>query len=122
MSYELYEKAKKLGTKAYKANMSEGRYPFLPVLDDIISKEDITGEVSLGIVDIPLSRVVGTSTAARTQSFASNFMPLMDEDSEFGYKWSNLYDSYRQEGIRDAIKVYEYMNQYYWADFLYNGF
>ena len=28
-------------------------------------------------------------------------------------KWSDLYDSYKQEGIRDAIKVYEYMNRYY---------
>ncbi len=113
MSYELYEKAKKLGTKAYKANMSEGRYPFLPVLDDIISKEDITGEVSLGIVDIPLSRVVGTSTAARTQSFASNFMPLMERNTEFGSKWSMLSDAHMNEGIRDPIKVYEYMNYYY---------
>ena len=113
MSYDLYEKAKKLGAKAYKANMSEGRYPFLPVLDDIISKEDITGEVSLGIVDIPLSRVVGTSTAARTQSFASNFMPLMERNTEFSSKWSMLSDAHMNEGIRDPIKVYEYMNYYY---------
>lgn len=113
MSYDLYEKAKKLGTKAYKANMSEGRYPFLPVLDDLISKEDITGEVSLGIVDIPLSRVVGTSTAARTQSFAYNFMPLMERNTEFSSKWSMLSDAHMNEGIRDPIKVYEYMNYYY---------
>ena len=113
MSYDLYEKARKLGTKAYKTSMSEGKYPFLPVLDDIIKKDDIASEVSLGIVDIPLSRIVGTSTAARTQSFASNFMPIMERNTEFASKWSMLSDAHMTEGIRDAIKVYEYMNYYY---------
>ena len=40
-------------------------------------------------------------------------MPLLEDGTEFAVKWSNLYDSYMQEGIRDAIKVYEYMNDYY---------
>ena len=113
MSIELYEKARKLGNKAYKASVSEGRYPFLPVLDDIINREDIASEVNLGLVDIPLDRVVGTSTSGRTQAFASNFMPLMDSKSEFGAKWSSLCDAHLDEGIRDAIKVYEYLNYYY---------
>ena len=113
MSIELYEKAKKMGNKAYKASVSEGRYPFLPVLDDIINREDIASEVNLGLVDIPLDRVVGTSTSGRTQAFASNFMPLMDPKSEFGAKWSALCDAHLEEGIRDAIKVYEYLNYYY---------
>ena len=113
MSIELYEKARKLGQKAYKKAVSQGRYPYLPVLDDIVKKEDIISDVSLGLVDIPLDRVVGTSTSGRTQAFASNFMPLMDEKSEFGSKWSNLCDAHLDEGIRDAIKVYEYLNYYY---------
>ena len=113
MSVELYEKARKMGVKAYKTNVSEGRYPFLPVLDDIIDKEDMASDVNLGLVDIPLDRVVGTSTAGRTQAFASNFMPLMDVKSEFGAKWSMLSDAHLEEGIRDPIKVYEYLNYYY---------
>ena len=113
MSIEIYEKAKKLGTKEYKANVSEGKYPFLPVLDDIIDKEDISSDVSLGLMDIPLDLIVGTSTSGRTQAFASNFMPLMDAKSEFGSKWSKLCDAHLEEGIRDAIKVYEYLNHYY---------
>ena len=84
MSIELYEKARKIGQKTYKQNVSAGRYPFLPVLDDIIQKETISSDVSLGLVDVPLDRVVGTSTAGRTQAFASDFMPLMDSKSEFG--------------------------------------
>ena len=113
MSIELYEKARKIGQKTYKQNVSAGRYPFLPVLDDIIQKETILSDVSLGLVDVPLDRVVGTSTAGRTQAFASDFMPLMDSKSEFGTKWSKLCDAHLEEGIRDPIKVYEYLNYYY---------
>ena len=102
MSFELYEKAYKLGKKAYKAKFSEGDSPYLPVLDYIINKEDISGEVNLGLVDIPLDRVVGTSTAGRTQAFAANFMPLMNPGTEFAAKWSSLSDAHLNEGIRDA--------------------
>ncbi len=113
MSFDLYEKAKKMGSKSYKASVSKGRYPYLPVLDDIIEKDNIVNDVSLGLVDIPLDRVVGTSTAGRTQAFAANFMPLMEMNTEFASKWSSLADAHLSEGIRDAIKVYEYLNYYY---------
>jgi len=113
MSFELYEKARKLGVKAYKKAVSAGKYPYLPVLDDIIERDSIASEMNLGLMDIPLSRIVGTSNAGRTQAFASNFMPLMRSGSEFASKWSMLCDAHLDEGIRDAIKVYEYLNHYY---------
>ncbi|MCR5542736.1 MAG: BMP family ABC transporter substrate-binding protein [Eubacterium sp.] len=113
MSLELYEKARKMGLKAYKQDVSKQKQPYLPVLDELINKDDVSSDVSLGLVDIPLDRVVGTSNAGRTQAFASNFMPLMDEKTEFCAKWSSLCDSHLEEGIHDAIKVYEYLNYYY---------
>ncbi|MCI6915383.1 MAG: BMP family ABC transporter substrate-binding protein [Lachnospiraceae bacterium] len=113
MSLALYEKAKKSGDKAYKEAISKGNHPYLPVLDDIINREDIVGDVNLGLVNIPLDRVVGTATAGRTQAFAKNFMPIMNEKTEFGVKWSALCDSHLEEGIHDPIKVYEYLNYYY---------
>lgn len=113
MAYEEYLKAQKMGLKAFKSATSKGQYPYLPVLDEILSHADIDGEVNLGIINIPLNHVVGTSTAGRTQAFANNFMPLLDFKSEFGGKWSRLLDYQIEEGIHDAIKVYEYMNRYY---------
>ena len=113
MSISEYEKAKKLGDRAFRADISKGVHPYLPVLDDILTKEDIVGEVSLGLVNIPLDRVIGTSTASRTNTFARNFMPVMDINTEFGLKWSSLCDSHLAEGIHDPIKVYEFMNYYY---------
>lgn len=113
MAYEEYLKAQKMGIKAFKSAISKGQYPYLPVLDEILSHVDIDGEVNLGIINIPLNQVVGTSTAGRTQAFANNFMPLLEYKSEFGCKWSRLLDFQINEGIHDAVKVYEYMNRYY---------
>lgn len=113
MAYEEYLKAQKAGQKAYRKSIAKGQYPYLPVLDDIISLWDTECEINLGVEDIRLYQVVGTSTAGRTTAFASNFMPLLDYGSEFASKWSTLQDAQIEEGIHDAIKVYEYLNKYY---------
>ena len=113
MSYLIYEKARKLGEKAYREAVSHGKSPYLPVLDEMIGREDIRGEVNLGLVNIPLERVVGTATSGRTTAFAQNFMPILDMKTEFGVKWTKLCEAQMTEGIRDPIKVYEYLNYYY---------
>lgn len=108
-----YQEALKLGKKEYKSCVYRGRFPYLPVLDDILSREDIRTEQNMGLIQIPLDFVVGTSTMGRTVSFASNFMPILGEDTEFAVKWANLSDAQVNEGIRDPIVAYEYMNRYY---------
>ncbi|WP_394522275.1 BMP family ABC transporter substrate-binding protein [Lacrimispora sp. JR3] len=108
-----YVGALRRGRKQYQASVAKGEYPYLPVLDDVLSYTDIVSEVNLGIMDIPLEKIVGTKTEGRTNAFANNFMPLLSEKSEFGAKWAYLYDHQIQEGIHDPIVVYEFMNQYY---------
>ena len=93
MAYEDYMKAQKMGLKAYKAATARGLYPYLPVLDDLLPHADIECEVKLGVSNIPLYQVIGTSTAGRTRAFANNFMPLLDYGSEFSAKWSHLVDA-----------------------------
>ncbi len=113
MSYVDYEKAQRAGLKAFKAAVSKGENEYLPVLDEILKDVDIVGEVSLGLVQIPLDSVVGTSNVGRTYAFANNFMPILDYKTEFGAKWASLYESHIEEGIREPIKVFEYMNKFY---------
>ena len=108
-----YQEALKLGKKEYKACVARGRFPYLPVLDDILSREEVRTEQNMGLVKIPLEYVVGTSTMGRTYSFAANFMPILGEGTEFAIKWTNLSEAQVNEGIRDPIKAYEYMNRYY---------
>lgn len=113
MGDQEYTEALKLGKKEYKSCVSQGRFPYLPVLDDILSREDVRTEQNMGLIQIPLDFVVGTSTMGRTYSFAANFMPILRENTEFAVKWANLSDAQINEGIRDPIVAYEYMNRYY---------
>ena len=108
-----YAGALKQGRKQYQVSIQKGEYPYLPALDDILSYTEIVSEVNLGIIDIPLERIVGTRTKGRTSAFANNFMPLLSEKSEFGAKWAYLYDHQIEEGIHDPIIAYEFMNQFY---------
>ncbi len=113
MAVKDYAAAQKQGRKGYQSALTRGQYPYLPVLDDILSYTEVAQTVSLGLMDIPLARVVGTKTAGRTNAFANNFMPLLPEKSEFGAKWASLYDHQIKEGIRDPIVAYEFMNRFY---------
>lgn len=108
-----YVGALRLGRKQYQTSVAKGEYPYLPVLDDILANTDIVSEVNLGVIDVPLERIVGTKTQGRTQAFAGNFMPLLGEKTEFGAKWAYLYDHQIDEGIHDPIVAYEFMNRYY---------
>lgn len=113
MAIQEYSSALRLGKKKYQDAMGRDDFPYLPVLDEIIENVNIVSEVNLGTLSIPLENVVGTKTKGRTQSFASNFMPLLEEHTEFATKWSAVYTYQLEQGIDDPIIAYEYMNKFY---------
>ena len=113
MGKEDYSKAFKLGKKDYQTRMMKGMKPTLLVLDDIMPEKGSYSEESLGLVQIPIDQIAGTKTVGRSSSFAGNFMPILRESTEFAEKWVMLSTSHVDEGIRDPIKAYEYMNQFY---------
>lgn len=108
-----YEKAYKLGKKEYQTRLMEGKRPTLKVLDEILPSKGSYSEVPLGLVQIPLDQIVGTKTDSRSNAFARNFMPILKENSEFAFKWARLCEAQVEEGIREPIKAYEYMNKFY---------
>ena len=110
---EDYLKAYRMGKKDYQARMMKGELPTLQVLDDILPQKGSCSEISLGLVQIPIDQIVGTKTDGRSSAFAGNFMPILRENTEFAYKWATLSQSHIDEGIRDPIKAYEYMNKFY---------
>ena len=110
---EDYIKAKRRGERDYRKAVASGRYPYLPALDDFLDNKRQQNQISLGISEVPISMIVGTKTAGRQNAFSDTFMPLLDERSEFGMKWSHLYDAQMTEGLRDPILAYEYMNRFY---------
>lgn len=108
-----YKEALKLGQKEYKAKLAAGENSFLPVLDELIPAEKSLTGIRLGVIQIPVWFIIGTKTRGRVNAFASNFMPILEEGTEFADKWEALYRAHLSEGIRDPIKVYEYLNRYY---------
>lgn len=113
MSAADYEKAYRLGKKDYQHRMMHGMKPTLQVLDDILPTRGSYSEVPLGLVQIPTDQIVGTKTNARSSAFAGNFMPILKQGTEFADKWERLSTSHVEEGIREPIKAYEYMNKFY---------
>ena len=113
MAPKEYITALKQGRQSYQSALIKGKYPYLPALDDILSYTEIVATIDLGLMDIPLEKIVGTKTAGRSNAFANNFMPLLPDDSEFGMKWISLYKYQINEGIQDPIVAYEFMNQFY---------
>lgn len=96
---EDYRAALRSGQRAYRACVAQGKTPFLEVLDEELMGVDIVAQEPLGLVDIPAESIVGTKTSGRHTAFAANFMPLLDEDTEFASKWSHLCDAHLEEGI-----------------------
>lgn len=108
-----YQDARKLGRKEYSRSVSKGQTGYLPFLEGVLKNIEIINETDLGVIDIPLKKIIGTYTYGRSRSFATNFMPLLSPGSEFGAKWTALCNIHLNEGIRDSIKVYEYLNWFY---------
>lgn len=99
--------------KAYKKGKKEGA--IVPNLDDLLKEKNIQApkEISLGLIQVPMHLIVGTKTAGRSSAFTTSFYPTLKAPSEFSTKWCNLYRAHLDEGIRDPIKVYEFMNKFY---------
>ena len=99
MEEQLYYKdALKLAQKDYRACVWEGKSPCLPVLDDFVSASNAANAVDLGIVQIPSELIVGTKTRGRTNAFSSNFMPILEDGTEFADKWKRLCNAHLTEG------------------------
>ena len=111
---EHYLRALKSGQKEHRKHIHSGQSAYLPVLDEILLNYTTTGEINLGMIEIPMDKIVGTKTKGRTNAFAANFMPLLAVDSEFGFKWRSLCVAHLSDsGIRDPISCYEFLGKFY---------
>ncbi|MBS6196072.1 MAG: BMP family ABC transporter substrate-binding protein [Clostridiales bacterium] len=100
-------------SKAVRLGKRDGDHP--AVLDDILKSQNIIAprEIPLGLVQIPMEQLAGTKTSGRSTAFSKNFYPVLKETTEFASKWMELYKAHLNEGIRDPIKAYEFMNKFY---------
>lgn len=113
MAFDDYIQARRLGLKDYHNREARRETPYLCALDEMVEKINALPHIPLGLVQIPVERIVGSHTKARTNAFAGNFMPILEPKSEFGRKWTNLFDGIMKDGVLHPIKVVEYRNKYY---------
>ena len=111
---EEYAKALKEGQKEYKECIQKAMDPNPAVLDEILSPEAADTCVNVGLVNVPIHRIVGTKTAGRVSAFTPTFRPLLEADTEFANKWISLCaDHLGDEGIREPIQCFEYLGNFY---------
>ena len=109
-----YRLARKRGQRQYNEDLKKGISPYPAVLDELLADQAVVGRVELGTFELPIERIVGTVSAGRRTAFSRDFMPLLDEDTEFAMKWIGLCKAHLDEtGIRDPIRCYEYRGDFY---------
>ena len=111
---EQYNAFLRAGQKYYAACIAKGQDPYPKVLHRILEGKMTVGTANLGLVDIPMDRIVGTWAEGRRNAFAGNFAPLLENTSEFAVKWISLCAAHLgDEGITDPIVCSEYMGDFY---------
>ena len=110
---EEYQKALKLGLKEVRECQAKGRPANPAVLHQLIGDIAADRSISVGLVEVPANRIVGTKTAGRISAFSPSFLPLLGRDTEFAIKWIELCAAHLSEGIRDPVTCYEYYGNFY---------
>ncbi len=121
MNYELkrsdtmdhYSKARREGLRVYQAAIQANTDPYLPVLEEKVPNLSSLSRLSLGIMPIPLDRVIGSVSRGRSYAFADGFLPILEDGSEFASKWEQLCESVEQSGVNQPVTVLEYLGYYY---------
>ena len=109
-----YSNALRMAQKEYK-DLSQKGLPTAPaVLEKLLDVAAAEKVIDIGFVEIPAERIVGTKTAGRITAFTPSFLPLLGEDTEFGFKWISLCAAHlSDEGIREPVLCYEYLGNFY---------
>ena len=108
-----YSKARREGLRVYQNAIQSNTDPYLPVLEERVPTLSSLSRLSLGVMTIPLDRVIGSVSRGRSYAFANGFMPILEGGSEFASKWERLCESVEAQGVNQPITVLEYMGYYY---------
>ena len=93
--------------------MVRGQNPYLPVLDDILVNVDFVATEPLGLVICPARASWAPRPAAAHNRFCPQLHALAGRGHRVATKWSNLCEAHLEEGIRNPVTAYEFLNQFY---------
>ena len=110
---EQYAYARKKALKDSRHRRIKKQKAYLPSLDEYVDELKCSVK-ELGNIEVPADLIVGTRTSMRQLSFAHNFMPLMEERSEFAAKWIRVCEYHLSDtGISEPPEAYEYLGKFY---------
>lgn len=115
---EQYLKAYGKGTGDQRKNVRQGGNTHLPILESTLVPNMVAEQIDLGVMDIPVSQIVGVTTAdGKELLYTPDFLPLSSPKSAFVKKWCELYLEYlSDEGLVNPIFCYEYLGRFYVQD------
>ena len=108
-----YLKARKIAKRSFQKAVFKGEYPYIKSLEYQLEHFSSLPKKRIGIMEIPTQLIVGTTNETRASLFSCDFLPLGEDNTEFAIKWENVLKYQENEGISDAIKVYEYKHLFY---------
>lgn len=90
-----------------------GRWHALVPLDRIVESAGLESKSARGIQEIPLDKVVGPASGARTRDFDSAFLPLSRRLRD---RWARIYAAHLDGQVIPPIDVYILGDRYYVID------
>lgn len=92
------------------------KQPVLPELCDLLGTRKVTGTESLGVVEIPVNKIVGVASICGNHSYTADFLPLESYADRFADTWCGIYLDYLNDKEIAPISCYEYLGQFYVID------
>ena len=107
MAQRSLEKSRKLGLPACPA-----------VLEALVDKRMISYRQDLGVMNIPVSLIVGVAQANQLSVlYSRDFLPVSLPNSKFANQWRQIYIQHiRESGLYGQIQCYEYLGKFYVID------
>lgn len=115
--WERYSVSQNRAKRILRRGMGKGVDMMLPILDSVFDKTQVAEEVDLGVVNIPVSQIVGVASERDRDCYASDFLPLPSANSAYAESWTRLYmEHLTTAGLVEPIKCYEYLGKFYVED------
>ena len=92
------------------------KQPVLPELCNLLGTRKMTNTESLGVVEIPVNKIVGVASICGKYSYTADFLPMESPDSQYAQTWCGIYLNYLNEKEIVPITCYEYLGQFYVID------
>ena len=92
------------------------KQPVLPELCKLLGSSRMTNTESVGVVEIPVNKIIGIASICGKDSYTADFLPVESHTSRFAETWCSIYLDHLNEKVIAPITCYEYLGQFYVID------